>query len=108
MLVTDTESQINSIILFNISTDLRSAVTVTNTVNFPLLAKHGLPGGRRHQSQVLLQKKPVRIRNFVLLFCCSNDAKMNVYLQTDCLCYFLHQAIIDGAVNSLLQGDSAD
>ena len=33
---------------------------------------------------------------------------MNVYLQTDCLCYFLHQAIIDGAVNSLLQGDSAD
>lgn len=106
MLVTDTGSQINSIILFNITTDLRSAMTVTNTVNFPLLAKHGLSGGRRHQSQVLLQKT-VRIRIVVLLFCCSNDANIYVYLQTDCLCYFLHQAIIEGAVNSLLQGHSA-
>lgn len=29
----------------------------------------------------------------------------SVYLQADCLCHFLHQAIIDRVMNSFLPGD---
>lgn len=50
----DIESQIN--LPIKTHTNLHSVVAMTNTVNFLLLAKHGLPGGCRHQSQTLLQK----------------------------------------------------
>lgn len=61
-----TESQMNSLMRLHIHTNLRSAVAVTNTVDFPLLAKHGLPRGSRHQSQVLLQRTEWN----VLVFLC--------------------------------------
>lgn len=108
----------NSMILFHIATNLQSVVAVTNTVNFSLLAKHGLPRGCRSQSQVLLQKQREWNVIYVLLFwyqnevtvflCCTQRCVtccICVYLQTDCLCYFLHQAIIDDAVNNFLPGD---
>lgn len=111
------ESQINSIILFQAPTHLQSVMAVTNTVDFSLLAEHGLPRGCRHQSQVLLQKKKNEMETFLILvskrwvflcLCCAQRCVtccVCVYLQTDCLRYFLHQAIIDDAVNSFLPGD---
>lgn len=86
-------------------TDLRSIVAVTNTINFPLLVKHGLPGGRRQSESGFATKDGMKwkllFRNLII-FCV---ATRNTYLQTNRLCDFLHQAVVDGAVSSFLPGD---
>lgn len=90
-------------------------MAVTNTVNVSLLAKHGLSRGCRHQSQVLLLKNLIFYYPAVKLiseyFCVALKGTLQccfpVYLQTDCPCYFLHQAIIDGRVDSALPADGA-
>lgn len=70
-------------------TNLQSVVAVTNTVNFSLLAKHGLPRGCRHHSQVLLQNKEKCQWNLFQIFFLLNWSQTIVVWSTK-VCNMLH------------------